>query len=292
MGFRASQIVTHHHPSKCPSPKPSQARLHVFSDASKEAYATVAYLVCRYPDRNTSSRIIASKSRVAPTKAVTIPRLELMGAVLSDRLAKTINKTLEIEGTIFWTDSTNVLHCIRNQSRELKPFVANRVGEIHRSSNPQQWRHIPDDMNPADLLTRALPATEMANSKVWPEGPSNIQCEESTWPPQLPNEQDEESIRNDERRKVAHVTIEAPGNNSIDPKHFSNFRNLAHAFGWVRRFQNNCKLPNEDQKKKHTLSVRELKDSETWWIKKAQTEDFPEAKTDSFFNTVQSKGRR
>ena len=69
-------------------PNPSHARLHVFSDASKEAFATVAYLVCRYPDGNTSSRIIAPKSRVAPTKAVTIPRLELMGAVLSVRLAK------------------------------------------------------------------------------------------------------------------------------------------------------------------------------------------------------------
>ena len=113
-------------------PNHSHARLHVFSDASKEAYATVAYLVCRYPDGTTSLRIIASKSRVAPTKPVTIPRLELMGAVLLVRLAKTINKTLEVEGINIWTDSTNVLHWIRNQSREFKPFVANRVGEIHR----------------------------------------------------------------------------------------------------------------------------------------------------------------
>ena len=110
-----------------------------------------------------------------------------------------------------------MLHWIRNQSREFKPFVANRVGEIHRSSNPQQWRHIPGDMNPADLPTRGLSATELANSKVWAEGPSIILCEESTWPPQLPNEQEKESTSNDERRKVTHVTIETPGNNPIDP---------------------------------------------------------------------------
>ena len=120
------------------------------------------------------------------------------------------------------------------------------MGEIHRSSNPQQWR----------------------------------QCEESTLPPQLPNEQEEESISNDERRKVTHVTIEAPGNNSIDPKHFSNFRSLVRTFRWVRRFLNNCKLPNENREKRHTLSVRELKDLETWWIKKAQTEGFFEGKTE------------
>ena len=163
----------------------------------------------------------------------------------------------------------------------IKPFVANRAREIHRSSNPQQWRHIPGEMNPADLPTRGLSATELANSKVWAEGPSIIQCEESTWPSQLPNERDDESISNDERRKVTHATIETPGNNSIDPKHFSNFRNLVRTFGWVRRFLNNCKLLNEDREKRHTLSVRELKDSETWWIKKAQTEGFPEEKTDS-----------
>ena len=93
-------------------------------------------------------------------------------------------------------------------------------------------------MNPADLPTRGLWATELANSKVWAKGPSIIQWEESTCPPQLPNEQDEESINNDERRKVTHVTIETPSNNSIDPKHFSNFRNLVRTFGWVRRFLN------------------------------------------------------
>ena len=151
-----------------------------------------------------------------------------------------------------------MLHWIRNQSCEFKPFVANHVGEIHRSSNPQQWRHIPGDMNPADLPTRGLSVTELANSKVWVEGPSIIQCEESTWPPQLPNEQEEESTSNDERQKVAHVTIETPGNNPIDSKHFSNFRNLVRAFGWVRCFLNNCKLPNEDREKRHTLSVQAI----------------------------------
>ena len=82
-----------------------------------------------------------------------------MGAVIATRLAKSINKILEVERTIFWSDSTNVLYWIRNESREFKPFVANRIGEIHRSTNPEQWRHIPGDINPADLLTRGLTAT-------------------------------------------------------------------------------------------------------------------------------------
>ena len=204
-----------------------------------------------------------------------------MGAVLSVRLAKAINNTLEVEGTIFWTDSTNVLYWIRNQSREFKPFVANCVGEIHRSSNPQQWRHVPGDMNPADLSTRGLSATELANSKLWAEGPGIIQGEESTWPPQLPNEHVEESIDKYEKRKVTHATSESQNDSSIEANYFSNFRSLVRTFAWVRRFVNNCKLPNESRKKSQTLCLQELKDSETWWIKKAQLEGFPEGKTDS-----------
>ena len=160
------------------------------------------------------------------------------------------------------------------------PFVANRVGEIHRSSNPQ-WRHVPGDMNPADLSTRGLSATELANSKLWAEGPGIIQGEESTWPPQLPNEHVEESIDKYEKRKVTHATSESQNDSSIEANYFSNFRSLVRTFAWVRRFVNNCKLPNESRKKSQTLCLQELKDSETWWIKKAQLEGFPEGKTDS-----------
>lgn len=66
---------------------PENIELHLFSDASNEAFASVAYLVCRYQDSSPSSRLIASKCRVSPVKAMTIPRLELMGADLSSRLA-------------------------------------------------------------------------------------------------------------------------------------------------------------------------------------------------------------
>ena len=64
--------------------------LHLFSDASKAAFASAAYLVCRYQDNTLSSRLVALKSRVSPVKAMTIPRLELMGAILSSRLAHTV----------------------------------------------------------------------------------------------------------------------------------------------------------------------------------------------------------
>ena len=82
--------------------------LHTFSDASRDAYAAVSYLVSNYYDHKAASRLVASKTRVTPLKSVTIPRLELMGAVLATRLATSILQTFKVNGATYWTDSTNV----------------------------------------------------------------------------------------------------------------------------------------------------------------------------------------
>lgn len=119
-------------------PNPTKSWLHTFSDASKDAYAAASYLVCECDGNPPTARLIASKTRVAPLKAVTIPRLELMGAVLATRLSTNILRTINVNGVTYWTDSTNVLYWIRNQSRIFKPFVANRVAAIKRESNPDQ----------------------------------------------------------------------------------------------------------------------------------------------------------
>ena len=87
---------------------------------------------------------------------MTIPRLELMGAVLSTRVAQNIRKVITVDRTTFWTDSENVWYWLRNQSREFKPFVANRIDEIQQTTSPEQWRHIPGTVNPADMTTRGL----------------------------------------------------------------------------------------------------------------------------------------
>ena len=82
--------------------------LHLFSDASKVAFTSAAYLVCRYQDHTPSSRLVASKSRVSPVIAMIIPRLELMDAVPSRRLAQNVPKVISVDRVFFWTDSENV----------------------------------------------------------------------------------------------------------------------------------------------------------------------------------------
>lgn len=77
-------------------PLPKETVLHMFSDALKDAYSSCGYLVCRYENSPSTSVLISSESRVAPVKSLSIPRLELMGAVISTRFASTILKSINV----------------------------------------------------------------------------------------------------------------------------------------------------------------------------------------------------
>ena len=92
-----------------------------------------------------------------------------MGAHLGNKMACTIASVLSIpkQHMIFWSDSTDVLWWIRGYSVVFKPFVATRVGEIQSHSNPDQWRYIPMNINPADHLARGLKISELIERKCW-----------------------------------------------------------------------------------------------------------------------------
>ncbi|MCG8429762.1 MAG: A17 family peptidase, partial [Candidatus Omnitrophica bacterium] len=159
-------------------------QIHTFTDASQEAYGAEVYCRTTYRSGKDAVRLIVSKNKVAPLTTVSIPRLELMGATLGLHLTVNIITALQIPITdvTFWSDSLNVLWWIRGRSRQFKAFIANRVGEIQSISNPQQWRYVSTDKNPADLLTRGLTATDLSSSEIWWNGPGFLSKEEDQWP--------------------------------------------------------------------------------------------------------------
>ena len=240
----------------------------------------MSYLVCEYSDRPTTSRLVASKSRVAPLKAVTIPRLELMGAVLANRLSTNILGALNVNGATYWTDSTNVLYWLRNQSRNFKPFVANRVAEIQRHSNPAEWRHSPGEINPADLPTRGLSTTELCHKKSWMEGPQFLTDEKKPWPKRVLNNSSTDTVAKEEEKKVQTHTTNETGdvdrNNRLDPKRYSSWTRLVRVTAWTKRFIKNCKSPSESRNMSCVLQSYELSDAQTFWLRKAQLESFPD----------------
>ena len=257
---------------------PTSIDLHVFSDASQDAYATVAYLVCSYPTKAVTSRIVASKCRVAPVKSMTIPRLELMGAILSSRLAESLLKVLQVNNVFFWTDSENVWYWVHNQSKEFKPFVANRVGEIHRTTNPDQWHHVPGTMNPADLATRGMSALNLADSALWMEGPEFLKDDEITWPAS-PSRNPKEVGGSERRVKVETHLTESTRKPVLDAQGFSSFRHLCRVTAWILRFVRNAK--SKSRTKGNVLLPAEILQAEKLWIRQTQREAFPKGERDS-----------
>ena len=85
-------------------------QLHGFCDASLQAYAAVVYVRSIYQNGHIEVRIVTSKTRVSPIKKPTIPRLELLGAVLLSRLTATVSETIPNSQIIYWTDSTTVMY--------------------------------------------------------------------------------------------------------------------------------------------------------------------------------------
>ena len=118
--------------------------IHHFCDASQCAYGAVSYL--RQVDSNSQAHcsFLVGKSRLAPLKQMSIPRLELAAATLSVHLNRLLKNELEIpiDKTTFWTDSMTVLHYIANESKCFHTYVANRVAIIREDSSPSQWRYI------------------------------------------------------------------------------------------------------------------------------------------------------
>ena len=117
--------------------KEERLTIHTFTEASEKAYAAAVYARYEFEDGSIGTRLITAKSRLAPLKALSIPRLELMGAVIGLRLTKQVCEALGVQRNkaTYWVDSCNVGYWIHGQTRNFKPFVAHRVGEIHEDSN-------------------------------------------------------------------------------------------------------------------------------------------------------------
>ena len=181
--------------------------LHGFSDASEQAYAAVVYLRIECTNGSTQVALVSSKTKVAPIKRLTIPRLELCGAQLLAQLLHHVRLVLDIplNRSYAWTDSTIVLRWLVGSPKRFKTYVGNRVSNIVELLGPEHWRHVNGVDNPADCASRGLFPSELIDHNLWWEGPDWLKLPSSHWPDQ--SQVPESALIPEEEKEVSLVVL-------------------------------------------------------------------------------------
>ena len=263
-----------------------------FSDASFKAYAAVVYLRATYHTGTRSCAIVASKTRVTPSRIstntacdgnTTIPRLELLSCCILSTLMCTVSSALEHDITIskklFWTDSTISLHRIRNVQAEYKPFVENRLAQIRLKSETSAWFYIPTDINPADLPSRGCLPHELVGNRLWSNGPEFLSDRSFDDYAMFERNMQTSGVRGeDPEQKRATVSGEnvlatteerAVGvnlHNLFNLEHFNDLERLLRITAYVVRFASKNRCDGE-------LQSYELENARKLWIISEQARD-------------------
>ena len=261
---------------------PRSTYLHGFCDTSERAYATVLYLSSVYENEVVDVKLVCSKTRVSPTKPQSIPRLELLGAVILSRLVHTVTPLLPpLSGVSLWTDSMTVLHWIRNR-KNWKQYVQHRVSEIRKLTNPYSWSHCPGIQNPADLPSRGLSATELLQSNLWWNGPPFI-AQVHVEPPSF-NDAISEEAKAELAKSPTNLTqvltnqgtvIEDGVHQLIDSTMYSCLERLLRVTAYVVRFVNRLRR-GRINRTGSLLKAEEIAHAEILWIRGIQKLAFPQ----------------
>lgn len=259
---------------------------HVFVDASRAAYAAVVF-VCVETDAGIQVSLVEARSRVAPTKEISILRLELLAAIMGTRLMKFVQECLSIDKAIvyYWSDSSTVLTWIKT-GKQWATFVWNRIQEIRKMTDPQQWRYVPGEMNPADVPSRGCTVEKLIESRYW-EGPLWLKRDREGWPKseyvsdsglvdgelkKLRKGGDDENY--DSSHVASAMACKVNGDRlSWYMKYFSSYIKILRMIGWILRFINNTRSNLEDRRNRE-LSVQELDAAERCVLRMSQRDSF------------------
>lgn len=251
-------------------PSQNSIQIHGFCDASIRAYGAVVYVRGLDEHGKMQVRVLSAKSRIAPIKPVSVPRLELAACELLSHLFVVVTRATNWPNAqaFFWCDSTVVLYWMRKELCQLKMYVANRVQKIRENTDMNNWFHVRSEQNPADLISRGLNAMELVPNELWWSGPPWLRKPEDEWPTPLQLTKGELHEANTEIKQTMFVgAVHLPKlndllifikrkNNEIDHVALDNYTNdiqrILRIASYVLRFIKNCKSEKPNLKVRYS----------------------------------------
>ena len=235
----------------------------LMSDGSELAYGAVAYVRWPCADGTIEVRLLMSKCRISPVNKVSIPRMELNGAVLSTRLRECISREMRYKFSkiIHLVDSETVLSMIHKTSYRFKAYEGVRLGEIQSRTQPTDWAWIPGELNVADWLTRGKDPGDLDNESQWQTGPPMLRSPIEEWDIKYSVKSLPETVTS---------TFATEVNIRPDLLQWENFRSKRRAIKVVARLLGMGDKRSFGGGRNECLNPEVIKRAETYLIKEAQ----------------------
>ncbi|XP_053685671.1 uncharacterized protein LOC128735203 [Sabethes cyaneus] len=257
----------------------SKVQLHTFADASEAAYGACSYIRCEDSKGNVKIQLLASKSRVAPLKRLTVPRLELCAAVLAAHLHDRVRGAIgmNVVQSYFWSDSAVTLQWLQSPPNVWQTYVAHRVAEIQHFTSGCVWYHIAGKENPADLVSRGMSVPDFLVNDLWKQGPRWLVYPEHDWPISEPPSVPENLLECKSIAKISAFVQET----HMHPwfLRWSSYTKMLHVIAYCMRFVANIRAKTRTQPQSmasasRALSVEQTRKASLFLVKLVQKEAF------------------
>ncbi|UYV61453.1 hypothetical protein LAZ67_1004907 [Cordylochernes scorpioides] len=257
-----------------------ELQLHGFCDASLNAYSAVFYLKTRFKIQKIKINLITSKTKVAPLKTITIPRLELSAALLLAQLNQVILESFPFQPdkTFLWTDSQICIDWIRSDASRWKAFVSNRVSSIQNLTQITDWFHVSSQDNPADCASRGIMPQDLVNHRIWWRCPIWLQENNVRYIPSSPTQVNLNIIQEEvgEGQVLDQTTLIQNSETMLNLEfieRYSTMTKLIRITAWCWRFYYNCLL-FDPIRQKGPLTTRDLTKAIQVLVKSIQQVEF------------------
>ena len=255
----------------------TEYELIIFTDASKFAYAVAVYLRVSKGD-TIDCNLIFSKTRLSPTKELTIPRLELLGVLIGCRISKFVVRELglQLSQLLLFTDSICVIEWYKSE-RKLKRFVQDKIEEIRTFEG--RIGYVKSADNPADIASRGMCLSKLLEEKLWWKGPEWLG---SMVLPEQTYHVDQATMEAIAKEVVLHevglineaaVILQSPF--GINLESYSSFHRLIRVTSWCLRFINNYMKSEKREPVSGCLQTCEIQKSVLLWDRFIQKQSFP-----------------